>query len=749
MAEVGKKTGKQTQAGRDVYETPEGEMVSEKSTTIEYKGKWINVPTIHGGKQYSEDELMEMLDKGLIKPTSAHDKLEEAIQAAQSRSDSLEFNKGGTPMLEKQMELFEDGGLRDEGGMVDEVSGNDVPVGSTRKEVRDDIPAMLSEGEFVFPADVVRYIGLENLMRIRQDAKQGLKQMEAMGQMGNGDEAVIPDDMPFGVMDLIIVDGGEEEEPQEKAQGGVIHANQGTFVTPMFDPSDQDVREYKNDKGDSLFIPFLGGEPVYPVPTGYFPAGQAPEKTETEQAIPVSDDSDPPPPPPQSEFQKAGGFGMDTSATDGKALATWIKEAERAGTVGNVVAGIAATINPLIGGAIVLANKKQKKEIIAMLDEKIAQAQKTPIAGQVKALRDLKTRLTTTEGKGIISKVVSGIMDTVSDALGFGEEEKKKAKVNAVVSAGSNTDESDTATQEKIDIVDKNAGGTQDPDAFADALSTADEAAIAGSTLKEDGTYDISSWYTADDLEATDGPTTPEIPTDRFFLGDEIANGLPMLDTKKPDSMRYRENNIDEPPTVAMPEEPTVSSLTEPDTLPIRTSLMQDKARAMVNASRPDIELEAGPAKPATVTTAVDDLRKSIADLSYDESRATAMSSLSGFGEDASSQAIRSYLEKAMNNVDTIVKGEDTPTVTPTAAAPVQSGGGDDDGGPDFPSVATPEQISQAQEQATSSAIESGATQEEAEKAGTVAGGQMAGKGYVGGYGFNKGGLASRKNKKK
>ena len=236
MANVGKKTGKQTQAGRDVYETPEGEMVSEKSTTFEYKGKWINIPTIHGGKQYSEDQLMEMLDKGLIKPTSTHDELEEAIQAAQSRSDSLEFNKGGTPMLEKQMELFEDGGLRDEGGMVDEESGNEVPVGSTRKEVRDDIPAMLSEGEFVFPADVVRYIGLENLMRIRQDAKQGLKQMEAMGQMGNGDEAVLPDDMPFGMMDLIIIEGEEEEEPQEKAQGGVIHANQGTFVPPMFDP---------------------------------------------------------------------------------------------------------------------------------------------------------------------------------------------------------------------------------------------------------------------------------------------------------------------------------------------------------------------------------------------------------------------------------------------------------------------------------------------------------------------------------
>ena len=79
--------------------------------------------------------------------------------------------------LSKQMEMFEDGGLKDEGGMTDEVSGNDVPSGSTREEVRDDIPAQLSEGEFVFPADVVRYIGLEKLMQLRQEAKQGLNKI--------------------------------------------------------------------------------------------------------------------------------------------------------------------------------------------------------------------------------------------------------------------------------------------------------------------------------------------------------------------------------------------------------------------------------------------------------------------------------------------------------------------------------------------------------------------------------------------
>ena len=123
--------------------------------------------------------------------------------------------------LPKQMELFEDGGLKDEGGMIDEVSGNDVPTGSTREEVRDDIPAQLSEGEFVLPADVVRYHGLEKIMALRDEAKQGLQKMEAMGQMGNSEEATLPDDVPFDMDDL---DMEDEEEPQEMemAEGGYV-----------------------------------------------------------------------------------------------------------------------------------------------------------------------------------------------------------------------------------------------------------------------------------------------------------------------------------------------------------------------------------------------------------------------------------------------------------------------------------------------------------------------------------------------
>jgi hypothetical protein len=124
--------------------------------------------------------------------------------------------------MAKQMEMFETGGLMDEGGTVDPVSGNDVPPGSTQEEVRDDIPAQLSEGEFVFPADVVRFIGLERLMMIRQRAKAGLKRMEEMGQMGNSEEAIMPDDLPFSIDDLDMEDDG-----LEMAQGGVVHMANG------------------------------------------------------------------------------------------------------------------------------------------------------------------------------------------------------------------------------------------------------------------------------------------------------------------------------------------------------------------------------------------------------------------------------------------------------------------------------------------------------------------------------------------
>ena len=421
MADVGKKTDKQTQTGRDVYETPEGEMVSEKSTTFEYKGKWINIPTIHNGKQYSDAELIEMLEEGLIKPTSIHNKLEEAIQAAQSRSDSLEFNKGGIPMLEKQMELFNEGGLKDEGGEVDPVSGNDVPIGSTKEEVRDDIPAMVSEGEFIFPADVVRYIGLENLMRLRQDAKMGLKKMEAMGQMGNGDEATIPDDMPFDMADIVIVEGSDE--PKEMAQGGVVQAQTGTFVTPMFDPSAKDTREYKNEKGESLFIPFLNGEPVYPIPAGYSPVGQAPTETTPETPAPAEDDGGGGDDKPRvNAFTEAGSWA-------GAPLDMYIKEAEKISAYGNMAAGATVALNPVVGAFVFGALKNEKRKLNNTIDARIKEAEKAGLTDSVAALKAVKKRMSP-EGQSVLEQAQSTVIGAFKSLLGIEEGTTTSANVD-------------------------------------------------------------------------------------------------------------------------------------------------------------------------------------------------------------------------------------------------------------------------------------------------------------------------------
>jgi len=186
-------------------------------------------------------------------------------------------------MEQQQMELFEDGGLRDQGGGKDPVSGNDVPVGSLEKEVRDDIPAMLSEGEFIFPADVVRYWGLDLLMQMRQEAKQGLKKMEDMGQMGNSEEATLPDDMPFNMDDIETGDepafkfnvGGLAADPRFATQNVNVPTyteedkkNMETAVlSGIF--GDITMKRYVNADGKVIYIPFIGDKPQAPIPEGY------------------------------------------------------------------------------------------------------------------------------------------------------------------------------------------------------------------------------------------------------------------------------------------------------------------------------------------------------------------------------------------------------------------------------------------------------------------------------------------------
>ena len=74
--------------------------------------------------------------------------------------------------VEKQMEM-DLGEVPDNTIGVDPVSGNEIPLGSTAENVRDDIPANLSEGEIVIAADVVNFHGVKLFEDLRKEAKMG------------------------------------------------------------------------------------------------------------------------------------------------------------------------------------------------------------------------------------------------------------------------------------------------------------------------------------------------------------------------------------------------------------------------------------------------------------------------------------------------------------------------------------------------------------------------------------------------
>lgn len=98
-----------------------------------------------------------------------------------------------------QTSALDEGGLKDDGMNEDPVSGNEVPSGSMASEVRDDIPAQLSEGEYVVPADVVRYYGVKFFEDLRDEAKRGLADMEANGRIGG---EPVPEGGPINEADL-------------------------------------------------------------------------------------------------------------------------------------------------------------------------------------------------------------------------------------------------------------------------------------------------------------------------------------------------------------------------------------------------------------------------------------------------------------------------------------------------------------------------------------------------------------------
>lgn len=215
---------------------------------------------------------------------------------------------------------YEEGGLSEQGGTVDPVSGNKVPPGALQEEVRDDIDARLSEGEFVFPADVVRYIGLEKLMKMRQQAKQGLAMMEDMGQMSNADEAKIKDTVSPDVFDM----PDDMDVPAvmvaelEMAEGGDVQSERRykSFRELMGTEGDKaEIITYVNDSGRKIIIMHLNGVPVSQVPDGFYPEGTDPPTDPTSPVEPPAPPQQRPKQPPSPEKDSGNEPPMESGAT--------------------------------------------------------------------------------------------------------------------------------------------------------------------------------------------------------------------------------------------------------------------------------------------------------------------------------------------------------------------------------------------------------------------------------------------------
>ena len=369
---------------------------------------------------------------------------------------NLGMAQGGAIPMNNQMELFSRGGLKDEGGEIDEVSGNEVPIGGTKEGVRDDIPANVSEGEFIFPEDVVRFIGLDKLMKIRQNAKMGLKKMEAMGQMGNSDEATIDDDVPFEMADLIVVGG--KGEPMELADGGFVPVqNFQEGGTPkrltfkdLMGGNEPELVLFVNAAGEKLMVPFVNGVPLFPIPTGYtvFVPVEGEEVTaedaniaEVVNALNT----------PRAEKEYDPMKGVNTKPTnwmdpdmDGSSFLEKLKTSNMYGTARTVME-VGLAFVPALGFLGKMAFRHQDKAVLAAIEERAKRGDFNTPELQEQAILAAEA----------IEKASSSVLGKVFDAVG-GLLGKEKDEIDAAVRIQNAINEAD---KNGLGIVKTDNGG--------------------------------------------------------------------------------------------------------------------------------------------------------------------------------------------------------------------------------------------------------------------------------------------------
>lgn len=196
-------------------------------------------------KGITTEEGMEMAKKGFQLDDKKADKDNdgklstdertkgEAVQRAMDNDELVEMAHGGMACT---------CGYGGECGCGEGMMG---PIGTTRAETMDDIEVMISEGEYVLPANVVRWHGLKHIMGMQDEAEAGLMMMHSMGLIQEVDpneegEEAEPDGEDIEDAEVQAADrAAEDEETYETPEGTEIELADGMDV----EEEDLDIEE--------------------------------------------------------------------------------------------------------------------------------------------------------------------------------------------------------------------------------------------------------------------------------------------------------------------------------------------------------------------------------------------------------------------------------------------------------------------------------------------------------------------------
>ena len=171
---------------------------------------------------------------------------------------------------------------------IDPISGNEVPPGALPSEVRDDIPARLSEGEYFVPADVLQFFGIKFFEDLRTKAKTELAGLEEGGRMGGEPMPMEGQgELPFSLDELQTYNAEDDGMAANEggmvagfSHGGMSHSDTdaGTpdypsGISSNFSMPSTVFKTFVNEAGLRMFIRFVNGVPMSPIPTGYTEEG--------------------------------------------------------------------------------------------------------------------------------------------------------------------------------------------------------------------------------------------------------------------------------------------------------------------------------------------------------------------------------------------------------------------------------------------------------------------------------------------